>query len=315
MLENLKKPIIQKREKQVKKAFSEALTNISPRFQLSDPKGADIIHRLIYPKKSFNVNRERLSLFIEDFRLNPENLFPIWERNPSLRTVEHAISRNFMTICRIESQRPGSAKVLHDDFGITLFGRYDPDSLINQFDMRDDRSLPYGVALVSKDDYNGALYFDNYFALQNNLKGESLIRIVEIGEKTNLVRSLIKLNRRYGPNGRDGHKISFAILSGHGSEKAIQTDSSSTLTVDDLIQFNRWEEIQNFFAEDAVVIIPSCFTGVENGLAEHITKKLQRKTIAPDNECSINNFEVQKVDGKLVFDVNFQGANKKIFTP
>ena len=205
----------------------------------------------------------------------------------------------------IEETRPGIAQFLYTKFSILDFNRYPPELLIRQYDEYENKELPYGVILYPRADHNGAFYQNQPVlnGLAQQLQGQYAIRIGEGENKLDVVRLLHRLNKRYG----DAHKISFAIIGGHGTKDSIQFgekgDERQQLRTEDL-QDPRANK-QSYFEEHPTLILVSCSTGFENGIGQELSRLLGATVIAPKQDASIKEIETQIDDEGIYFGVKY----------
>ena len=82
------------------------------------------------------IRRENFSIFLSHIGLNPDETFKAWDMSHSamkwdnpddISELNIVYSENFLSICDLETKRPGSVKVLSDEFGIQNFERYAHD--------------------------------------------------------------------------------------------------------------------------------------------------------------------------------------------
>lgn len=209
-----------------------------------------------------------------------------------------------------EQQRPGIAKFLFKEFAIRCFGRYSPDLLIKQFDGFEEQK-PYGVILYPREDHSGAFYEDRkaFDDLLSQLKGEYNLRVVEVGNKFEVVRALIRLKRKYGP-------ISFAVIGGHGTKDSIKFGDSAhqrnILRVQDL-RGRGARRASEFFQPKPTIILVSCFTGIDRGMGQQLSEMIGAKVIAPQIDTSLHSIEPVVKDGQLDFRVRYLKGKTRVY--
>lgn len=215
------------------------------------------------------------------------------------------IPENLPTAIQIESQRPGIIKVLSQEFGVKNFGRYPQELLVKQYDERDDKSKPYGVVLYPRSDWNGAFLANQqvFGELSNQLDGKSNIRVVEAESKYDIARALINFRKRY-----PAHKISFAIVGGHGTKDSILfggTDQKHLLHVQDLLG-KGVRRTSEFFDSNPSIILVSCSTGTEGGIGQQLSEMMGAKVIAPEIPTNISSINSTiDSEGKVTFTVKY----------
>jgi len=68
---------------------------------------------------------------------------------------------------------------------------------------------------------------------------------------------------------------------------------------------NAAKKLRSFFTDDATVILGSCLTGAEGGIAEAM-HNLGIKIIAPKTATSFKSIDTTNKDGSLQFEVDFK---------
>ncbi|MBI2035577.1 MAG: hypothetical protein HYT12_02745 [Candidatus Liptonbacteria bacterium] len=251
---------------------------------------------------------------------DPDSLLKIWlqtaySEEDSRLFLHNYLLANLWAIRSIEKSSPGAARALQKEFGIKDFGRYPEEMLLSQYEERDDIEKPYGIILYPQDDNTGAFYGGRrvFANLYSALKDTHSLRTVEAGSKIEIGRRLIELDRRYGKR----HKISFAIIGGHGTINSIKFGDGSKrsyLFSDDL-RGRGVKRSKKFFEDDATLILVSCNTGQPTGIAEKLSKVFGFNVIAPDMPSNIGNIWVKKsADNKLSFKVEYtEGVDTKSY--
>ena len=182
-----------------------------------------------------------------------------------------AMSEIVYTVSSLEKERPCISSVLQSEFGISWFARYPEELLIEQYDKRGIKDLPYGIIIYPQADYNQAFYseFSNrniFERLGDQLKGKYEIKIFEAKNSLELVHALNKSRKEYG-------KISFAIIGGHGSKDSIVLGNSvfnperKQGVLDQAHVANKGaSSLQLAFIENPTIILVSCSTGELGGI-------------------------------------------------
>jgi hypothetical protein len=257
-----------------------------------------------------------LDRIIQRYELSTEELVKAWRRGASL---EANISYNLRAIDRLESVDPGSAKFLHENFGINDFSRYPVEMLLEQKNDFEKNDLPYGVVIFPRDDWNGAFQGDQeiFRQVHRQMTDKYRIRIFECASKSQIARALIGLDQRYAPREEDGetipgHRISFAILGGHGSPHSIDFGgggSKYSLTTYDLMG-RGVSRSGKFFEPEPTIIMVSCSTGAESGIGQEMSEMMGATVIAPDIPTGLSGINVQFNEaGKPAFDVKYGNDN------
>lgn len=233
-----------------------------------------------------------------------------WEN--STPDIENRTVLNMASIERLELERPGLVKVLHDEFGISDFSRYPDSVLIRQYDERNNTNLPYGVVIYPKGDHNGAFYQDSqvFTGLVDALSGRYALRIYEAGSRLQVAKCLARANARYNKGG-EGHKISFGILGGHGTVDSIwfgsdtregedgglAEDKFGAITSDDLPAEKSTiagRIVGEYFEIHPSIVLVSCSTGQANankGFARTMSE-LNAEVTGPDRDSAVKSISV-----------------------
>ncbi len=135
-----------------------------------------------------------------------------WANNP------YHLGSNIGVLNDLEQRQPGAAKLLNERYGITVFGRYGVDALLNQYNQhRLIESGQYkpkhsGIIVNAKADWNGALYnqADNIKLAQDHG-----FMFYEAGNTPELARAMLRHTRMVGAP-------QYRILGGHGTPDSIQ---------------------------------------------------------------------------------------------
>lgn len=183
--------------------------------------------------------------YIASFGLDPYKLTEIWKESFSYawsnkssklglnpfeqerfsRSGDFApiLTRNLNTMMRLRQYHPDSVGVLYNQFGIKDYGRYDSETLIAQYEHRDDITSPYVVNISSQSDWNGSLYVDSkdQDTIRKALARQGiLLRIIEAPDLVKVYKKLYFFNKKYNTDGNN--KIRGAILNGHGNSDVFQ---------------------------------------------------------------------------------------------
>lgn len=232
--------------------------------------------------------------------------------------VVHSIEN----IQRLEQNHPGAAKILFDDFGIRVFSRYHYETLLAQVREKENRSLPYGIVALPREDWNGAFNKDLlvWADLKRQLEGKYLLRFVECNGKMDLVKRLIKFDKAYGEKQDDkGHKISFAIVGGHGNPESIQIANSDSKTgvlrKADLKRGSINKKINSLFIENPDVVLISCSTGADGGIGQTMSSSIEgARVIAPDISTNVNRIYADINGDTIALSVEFnKGTRTRVY--
>lgn len=258
------------------------------------------IHDGVHQKKS-DIGKEEavqanrlLSSILHGYGLNEKEITDTWKMS-SFESLPHqdVTARDaFMNLERLrslEQMRPGSALVLEKEFGIKFFGRYNEDLLVRQYDQRNNSDIPYGVLIQGYHDANGIFMVGDKEVgnFASRLEGKYDLRVLEVSGKKDLSDKSNSLDKRYG----DGQKISFAVISGHGTEETVRLGKdvwwkNIFSKRDDSVIGSKdvdWiQSIRHVFNDSPWIIFNACSTGAENGVAQKISKAIGGFTMAPE---------------------------------
>lgn len=233
-----------------------------------------------------------------------EKLRTLWQQASNPLDKESALQ-----IMRLEHRIPGLPRTLNREFGIVNFRRYPESVLVKQYEMRDRYDVSYGVLLYPIDDHNGAFQGngESIAKFADSLQNSYELRIVECDGKLDVAKQLITLDRRYAvPAG--GHKISFAVIGGHGNEGVIVfggNDDRHRLFKSDL-QGKGVGRAASFFTENPTLIIVSCSTGKEGAIAQELSLALHATVIAPDGNTKLDDMRYDAAQND--FAVSYAGV-------
>lgn len=204
----------------------------------------------------------------------------------------------------LERRRPGLCQILHRNFRIRNFARYPIEVLVHQHDERDNVERPYGVVIFPYRDWNGSSYGNEeiFRGLTLSLRGHYFLRIFECRTKWEVLAALRSLDWLYGPR----HKISFAIIGGHGDKDGIDFGGDSELLVDDL-RAGYGRAFRSFFEPGATIVLDSCRAGNLGGIGQEVSR-LGFRTIAPVGKTMARRIgAVLEKDGRLgTLEVSFR---------
>jgi len=228
---------------------------------------------------------------------------------------QSACMQNLKALYEVTQSSPEAPKVLFDQFGIVHFARYTRETLLKQYEEREEQK-PYGLALFAISDHNGALFNMAMLldTLQNDLaKNGYLLRIVEADSKESVARRFVNLDRMYGQDER-GHKIDFALIAGHGSKGSITfgegTQERDRFLTKEMEGKGIHRGAETFFAPDAKAVLFSCQTGSTGGIGEEMFQKLGLSVQAPEESSYVAGMTVSFTkENKPVFDVQYKQAN------
>lgn len=237
------------------------------------------------------VVREYMAEVLEKYHLPDEPFVDVWRFNEQDKASGYELETDhFLAVKRLEGKDPGICLFLWKNFGIVNFGRY-PDEVLLQQRKQFENVGPYGIIMYARDDHNGA--FNRPYLIKDMAEqaGDALnLRIMEVQDLIGAVRMLIRLHQQYFQKGL-GHKIQFALFGGHGTSDCIQLGNDyqqGYQVVSDDLNRAGGERLRNFFEEDAVIILQSCSTGMEDGIGQKLSALLSNIiVIAPMTPTNI----------------------------
>lgn len=233
-----------------------------------------------------------------------------WEISGKPEKFFENIGQNLAVMLELNENNKDICQSLYKEFGIMDFGRYPASLLLQQYKDKDDLSRPYGVIMYPRNDWNGAFYQNqNVFKkLFQETQGELNLRITECESKIDIARALIKLDKKYNTEDKEGHKISLLILGGHGEKNIIQfggNDAKHRLTIEDLAG-KGVQRTSQFFEENPTIILASCSTGAEKGIGQGLSRMLGAKVVAPKVPTRLESLHASKKPGvKFRFNARF----------
>jgi Domain of unknown function (DUF4347) len=261
------------------------------------------MNELIQEKKA--LVEAHFSSLVEQFSLNPGAFFKAIERGGPVSKFTERLKENIRVIQELEEKMPGSSQRLSRDYGIQNFSRYPREMLIDQLENEDDTETPYGVALYSQNDWNGAIGKMSQLDLleldEEAKKAGLRVRIIECSGLVSAAKRFISLDKKYG----EDQKIQFALVAAHGAPKSIELGDRN-LEVESLPE-KALQGIASFFAEKPTVILHACSTGEdESGIANALAQVTNAEVIATGYQ--LTGLEIQsitKTDEGYTFQVVF----------
>jgi len=239
---------------------------------------------------------------------------PVWFNSTSRENNRDMMIRNLCSLHALESERPGSAKYLTDNFGIVCFSRYPIEALIKQYDDRDETNSPFGIYATARTDHNGSMYTfnkqDKIEILSSKAQlNDYALKIIEVDNTVDAAKKIINLTKKLNK------KVSFMFVNAHGDAESMSLGKfnsfRSDLNIDDISKPGTKKFFQ-YFEEGATLVLSSCLTGSEKGIAEEIAKTSGMTVIASGQFTrGINKLEIEKYKNNgLKFDVTFYTDKK-----
>lgn len=305
-------------------AINAMIGSAQARFEADSPESTNYERQMYYffsdpPVKELNeLGEALLAPFLEKYHL-PASLTDDWknadygyfEGRMNTRIFGDIIMSNIAAIKKLEVEEPGICKFLLDEYGIANFGRYPTEMLLAQYRNRDDAAHAYGVIIYPKVDWNGSFYgeaqaFEHLF---NSVADEFSLRVVECGSKIDIARALITFDKKYNRPDGTGHKISLAIIGGHGTKNGIQFGGDrpvDNLAVEDLAG-KGVQRAANFFEDFPTIILASCSTGARDAIGQKLSRQFNAKLLAPTEPSSPDGYYgKRRSDGTFRFNARYR---------
>jgi len=247
---------------------------------------------------------------LEQHGLDGELFLSIWEKN---KGDEHSFyERNMEMIDEMEKEEPGSVSFLNKKYGVFNFSRYPIEILLDQYRSHGDTGTPYGIVLYPLEDNHGAfskkedeLIFRDIY---NQMDGQFKIKILESSGKRDILKKLVNLKNFFNKEG-NGHKISFAIIGGHGDKSSIKfgsrDSSDGVFNIEDLEDQSIINIRESIFEPHPTFVLNSCETGIESGMADRLKSKFNAEVFAPKEKTIIEDIDVVIENGAIRFDVQY----------
>jgi|GEM_PF-1798643 len=241
--------------------------------------------RQLYISAEKNINQqENLTDYIlKKFDFSEDeirDLIQSWLSVEDDKIADWYIYQNLKNIRSLENFEKKSAKYLLNNFGIRGFGRYRIHELKEQYNDRDNMSS-YGLFFHAVMDWNGSFSNSNQSEeIRDKVEENSFIlRIIEANGKIDLAKRLLLLRDKYK------QKIKFMYMSVHGNTDVIglgDRKGNDRVFLQKDLAGKGVQRIKELFDDNAELILSSCFTGVEGGLAEEMSNIYNVKVIASD---------------------------------
>jgi len=274
--------------------------------------------RELYKSKEKNINQEDyLAGYILkkfDFSENEvRNLIQSWLSIEDDHADSYYIDQNLRNIRGLESFENKSVKYLYDNFGIRSFGRYTMRELKKQYQERDDMG-PYGLCFQAVMDWNGSFSQSNQTEdiREKVEENDFILRIIEANGKIDLAKRLLFLRDKYN------QKIKFMYMHVHGNTDVIglgDREGSDRKFLQEDLKGKGVQRIKELFDDNAELVLSSCLTGAEGGLAEEMSRVYNVKVIASDKptegEPKSVNIKKNPAGDNLEFEVVFNTADEE----
>lgn len=266
-------------------------------------------------QEGLNIVRGLFKQVLDDYNVSADKFLNTWL---DVGYQPRDTYFHLQSMASLEKSNPGIVSFLFKNFGITNFHRYSAEILIKQYEQYEDTDVPYGVVILPYSDHNGA--FESAWLIKDldaQLKDKYAIRIFECGSKQDIGRALLSADKKYNPNHEESHKISFALIGGHGSKETIQfgaraSNLRSHLTYEDLAG-KGVSKTGSFFKKNSTIVLKSCSTGAQGGIGQRISEISGLTVIGPPEPTSVSGITATETDKGLVFDVVYDEQNKNVY--
>ena len=223
---------------------------------------------------------------------DPEGCVKSWSLEPS---------KNLNKISALEKDNPGAAALLHNFYGIRDFHRWPTEFLKEQFETHGDTEKPYGLSIVA-DDRTLQLWREQ--SILRDVKPEYIVRALEVKSSTELVRRMQALDGLYGGK----QKVSFATIHAHGSPESILFSTSETEMGSISLQ-NNFMGASKWFVENPLLVLASCSTGQEQGIAQKLSRQIHATVVGPQEDTGVDTIKVTKDNDSIRLIPSFQHSD------
>jgi hypothetical protein len=199
-----------------------------------------------------------------------------------------AAAKAFEVMDELETEVPGSVRLLNEKFGIANFQRYPKEILLKQL-QEIDQEKEVGLLVFAKGDWNGA--FDNQSKIWNKLyeqkKDKLNFRIIECDTKNSLAKGLLQTKNEFN------NKIALAFLSAHSSPEGfdLANDGNEAGYVSKENITETTSKMKDLFAPRAQVIANACSSGALAGWVEGLSKESRISAVGPDRPAGISDID------------------------
>lgn len=198
-------------------------------------------------------------------------------------------TKAFEAMGELEEEKPGSVKILHEQFGISSFHRYPKQILLQQLEPQDP-SKEVGLLLFGENDWNGA--FDNqqkvWNRIYNRQKDRLNFQIIECGSESALNEKLQKVQQEYAG------RVALTVLSSHSEPEGffLGTEGEEGAFVSQESVQKMTSSIKSMFAENAQFIANACSSGAISGWVKSVSKEARLKAVGPDRPAAIEDIDM-----------------------
>jgi hypothetical protein len=224
------------------------------------------------------------------FGLPDEEVLNQWLKADEIDERGRMLFLNVNALEALHKQRPGAAKVLHDTYGISVFGRYKTETMVRQYDSLNESPEILGLAVSCRTD-NGGLFYGMSGTIER-LSKDFNVKVVEGEQWDELQKSLMNVKKNHKK------RAQFAVVAMHAD------------TLDSLLDqtMGRYEETWGAFMEKSPTFVMVSSLVTAPGRARDRLEEHGAKVIGPSHviyQCPVK-FEYEKTpDNKVKFDVAY----------
>lgn len=231
------------------------------------------------------------------------------ERVATTWTESEGISTSIKTMMELETIRPGACKTLNKILGISGFGRYSIDMLLDAHDAINNPPRSYVLVTTPQADWNGAFQSGLLDRLRNRLQALNPdIRLIPT--ELSSLRDIWHTARTLRSKGWGA--ADHLIFGAHGTPTASHLGKDWISTESTGSAEGSWHALsvllQNIIKKDGTILMKSCSTGHGiTSLAAHIANHSGRVTFAPDEELAVKTIrsKTDPVTGKILLEISY----------
>lgn len=298
---------------------------------LTDPRLSRHTHMAVMRwLEEKGLNAEDVSDWWSDGAGWPVEKIPQFQALPDMEKAERILPydcymRNVRSCLQLEAHNPGSLQELSSSFNLHDVGRYAPETLVAQYEERENIHKPYVLVIYPRDDHNGAFFCNAYIIenLRQQLDREGyLLRIIEGGGR-DIFKTLARLRRdeRYPPPaglilGAHGQPGSMSFSNQHPlSLKTVWEKTERGLEVRIGGMEKGMEKLFRRKAKGCPTVLISCSTGQPEGIAHVISQYTEGTVSGPQIPTNVAAIRAQfDENGQLTaFVPTFHGGKPGTF--
>lgn len=227
----------------------------------------------------------------------------------------------------LEDQGSGVTKTLYETFGLINFGRYDPNSLLEQYHKRDDKYCDWTFVFTSCFDHNYS--FDSSYGIWKTFSegfkaiekyNNPTIRYIEAGSKKDFNEILESLKDRYKT------KATFGIIASHANEHGMTAFNTYNVDlifkIDKHLSYFEFMKFRKLIVPNGILLLFGCEVMKLNSVMQSFSNLLKIRVCGfkqkPDTHYSpiFNIDHIDNPDLKISFrDSDGKTANSIILNP